>query len=295
MSVHQRHKWHSPVVGSFCKSVGSRIPERAFEFVCNELITRLNRKTPPFQTHHYEFADLPGIKVIESNIECEGILSILGDHFIIQVRNGDSPQRRSFSVCHETGHIQLYETSRVSSSENIWSSRRSLCFLREEGAFSNFFAENLLMPRRIFERTAQSLNPGFESLWQLAPTFCTSLTATTRRAVTLDIWPVQMVRCVPEKMVGGSYALRILGLRTSASLKNPLFSRKDNYTKVGLDLVLESCRCESFFSASRKIAGKDWCFKCTRPEGTIEKAIMMLVFPNITQTTTCSANTRVAK
>ncbi|MBI2449469.1 ImmA/IrrE family metallo-endopeptidase [Candidatus Pacearchaeota archaeon] len=120
-----------------------------------------------------------GIPVIENDIRCDGILTSFGDQFIIQVKRS-SPDRQNFTVCHELGHAEIFRRALV-----LHKASREV---REEEVLANEFAKELLMPKDIFCAIALSCQPSLQSLFFLSHTFGTSLEASARRLIELNIW-----------------------------------------------------------------------------------------------------------
>jgi Zn-dependent peptidase ImmA (M78 family) len=220
MPPSNNRRWNSEVVRLFWKRVGGASPFKAAERVCFELLTKLGKNSPPFQSDKYEYAKVLGIRVVENQIPCDGILTLAGDTFVIQVRVDVTAQRRSFTVCHELGHIEMLRRA-ATYSYDIRSLLRRPQRLSEEEHLSDFFAANLLMPRDHFLPKAKSLKPSLSSLEQLAADYNTSLEATALRILTLDAWKCHFFWCLPEVQSDQKTNVRIIQHIKSRFLRCP--------------------------------------------------------------------------
>ena len=185
---------------------------------------RLPRNDPPFQSGHggvFEYAQLLSIPVVQTEMNCDGILSTMGRRFVIQVRRSSPIMRKSFTVCHEIGHAEILRSADIWSIEQKFYTMDLLGRNREEEELSNLFAAELLMPRRVFTALAKNLSPGLDSLRKLAGSFATSLCATAFRITKLNLWQCIMVWSVPQVYVGGRLGLHILRSARPQDLDNP--------------------------------------------------------------------------
>jgi hypothetical protein len=214
-------KWNSEVVRLFCKETGAANPFKAIERVCAGLLDQLGKAEPPFQSEKYEFADMLNVRVVESEISCDGLLALAGTRFYIQVKKDNIPESKNFTVCHELGHVEMLRRATKSFSEcrSLMSGRARLC---EEEQLSNHFAASLLMPEHAFVPRAAKLTPSVDSLAELANDFGTSIEATVFRLKLFDVWKCHFFWCVPELMANKSTAIRLLKLVKSPSVECPV-------------------------------------------------------------------------
>jgi Zn-dependent peptidase ImmA (M78 family) len=231
--------WRSLVVRQFWKSVGGRGPEDSVLRICEKMRRQLKTNAPPFQSDRYEYAAMVGARVIEKNIpngKLQGILSRCGDECLIVVDKGDSPERRSFTVCHEVGHIQmLREAESLLAKDRVSQLKGG----DEEERLSNAFAVNLLRPKQEFKAAALPLTPSMGSLLRLSALFRASVEAVARRSVELNIWPCALLWCAPEKLHGGAYAVKITDFMYAAQITGPTLSRR-SLVRWGVDSVCEA-------------------------------------------------------
>lgn len=264
----QKRTWKSPGARRFAKAVGRSSPEPAVEHICRKLVKALDCKKPPFQTEKYEYARLYQVPVIENDIYTAGTLSVLNGSFVIEVKKADPPARRSFSVCHELGHIEILRRAfdfSPSSNKCII----DLDFGEEEERLAEIFAVNMLMPRNIFKKKALAKEPSIHSVLELAEEFCTSWDATARRIAETNAWNCVVLWCKPEQMITGRMAVQIREYKTSGNLKwCPCEGRK--YVNWGRDLVEAACKGSAV--SSGPVSFRDgtlrkpelWQFQCIR-------------------------------
>lgn len=204
------------VVRAFWKRVGGRTPVDSVYRVCDTLVEQLERcvetRRPPFQTGSYEYARLLNIPVIENDIRADGALAYFEDQFVIQVRRAAPFVRRSFTVCHEIGHIQILTRSGCTPPYQIAAGARA--YTAEE-ELADAFAANLLMPRARFREHASLLPISLTSIGQLAQAFSTSFDATSRRIMDLGIWPCALLWCQSRKLFDGRKTVYLRQVLTS--------------------------------------------------------------------------------
>ncbi len=235
----QRHKSvrKSKAVRSFWKEVGGRGPVDAVNRICKDLLNRLGRKIPPFQTgsqNRFEYAKLLDIPVKQVDIKCDGILIRNGQRYIIQVQKSSKPEKKNFTVCHEIGHIQILQHARKFLSRQLHCNTGLLEYSKEEEQLSDIFAKNLLMPHKIFQHYASHCEPGIDSLFELANTFCTSLTATSFRLTELNLWPSVILWALPMTYYNGRIGLKKLCTTNPRGLISPFGEKKEDF--VGTDI-----------------------------------------------------------
>jgi hypothetical protein len=153
---------------------------------------------------------------------------------VIEVKATDRFERKSYTVCHELGHLELRRMIDFFHADET-------CKLaepagKEEERLAEIFALNLLMPARIFKKRASSLSPGMESLELLTKMFQTSLEATALRIVELNAWNCVLMWCTPEEMLGGKRAVKIWQARETRGIRQSPCARRD-YVWWGSDLV----------------------------------------------------------
>lgn len=275
----------SAVVRSFWKTVGGRTPQDAVIRVCDRMTKELRKKEPPFQSARYEYAELLGVRVIEENIperSLQGILSKDRDGYLITLNQQDAPERRSFTVCHELGHVQMLNVAESALGPNrvLKDTKAS----REEERLSDLFAVNLLMPRRKFKQMATALSPSMKSLIELAGAFRTSVNASARRIVDLNIWPCALLSCEPQKILGGQFVVKINTFTNSASLVNPPISH-ERHVRWGIDAVCEAYdnKCLSRSTVVLREAGRQaaehWTIECLYRESHSRDTVLALMVP----------------
>ena len=190
------------------------------EALSHRMIQALGRTEPPFQTEAFEYATLAGAKVIEADIASAGLMSVFNGRILIEVNRNDTPERKSYTVCHEVGHIELRRAAKLLAASTNRKAYRGRIVnevsSRAEERMADQFAANLLMPEEVFREKAKPLEPSLENAISLARMFRTSLGATLRRIVSLGVWDCVMIWCTPEKMKGDDeWAVKIQEFKSS--------------------------------------------------------------------------------
>lgn len=276
--------WNSEVVRLFWKQTGAVNPFKAVEQVCAELLARLGKTNPPFQSENYEFANLLNIRVIESEISCDGMLALAGKRFFIQVRKDNTQESKNFTVCHELGHAEMLRRATNNFLE-YHSLMRGRSRLFEEEKLSNYFAANLLMPEHAFVPRAIKLTPSVDSLFQLAKEFGTSIEATIFRLIRFDVWKCHFFWCLPDRQVNQTTAVQMLKIVKSQSVKD-IFGKAD-YVRWGIRSVCAAY--EGTASASERLvfrhhsmaAPEYWCLEASKHTFRKEARVLALLRPEV--------------
>jgi len=285
MSRFTSNSFSSQIVSSFLEGVGVSAPLFAVHRVCDEMLVKLGKKEPPFQSDKYEYAKLLGVKVIENDIPGDGVLSVFGNTFVIEVRRDAPRWRKTFTVCHEIGHIQIFKWAAKNSPKRSIELARSKKAHVDEERLSNLFAANLIMPRKIFKARASKLFPSMDSLKILATQFDASLEATATRIVDLNVWNCQFLRCAPIKLLGGGSTIEIHSRPTSSSLLEPLIKNEKYFSHRAAVACVEAAAANapSVFSDTLQIARspsmdtKSWRFECAGGHLSHGRVLALLV------------------
>ncbi len=220
---HRKANAHTAVIRAFCKAVGGKSPSEAVDRVCDQLLERLARTAPPFQSPnegYYAIARLLAIPVIEDDIRADGTLSRIGNRFIIRVKGSACAARKNFTVCHEIGHAEILRRAREWHQEEHGRPLDGTTRSREEEFLAHRFAANLLMPSECFAEHACALAPSLSSLAVLADRFATSLEAAAKRLTDLDLWRCAFMLLVPGR-INGELAVETHTCYNSKSIQNP--------------------------------------------------------------------------
>lgn len=252
------------------------------ETLSEEMVRKLGKTEPPFQTEAFEYAKLVGAKVIENDIIPSGMMSVLNGKIIIEVKQSESLERKSYTVCHEVAHIEMRKAAKlftISQKGRVI----NVPARKKEEFWAQKFAENLLMPREVFLRKASVLNPSMTSVIQLAKIFRTSLDATIRRVASLGVWKCVIVWGVPEKMLGDKrWAVEIQECKSS--LPGSPFCPRSKYVWWGGEAVNDAFNCNSIVTRTIAIEDQNWWFEglrhfhCKR-NGELERRVVALLLP----------------
>ena len=129
-----------------------------------------------------------GATVIEQKISRAAASIVKVDnHATIRISPTDSQERKRFSIAHELGHLVMNHVEsiqRVCSDEDMMNWYQS-----SQETQANFFASELILPKKLVERRCDIAEVNFEPIIQIAKDFRSSLTATA----------IKFVRLCPEK------------------------------------------------------------------------------------------------
>lgn len=260
-------------------------PYGLVERLSNELIGKLGRTQPPFQTENFEYASLVGATVVRTSIASDGLMSMFNGQITIEVNRHRTPERQSFTVCHEVAHIQIRkETGLLAAQKEIEMSPGvpfQVTSSRLEEKMAEAMAANLLLPRGDFVCRAGELQPTIENAISLANTYKASLGATLRRAVFLRVWNCGIMWCKPEKMSHGRWAVHIQELRSN-SKHGPTWP-SHGYVWWGAETVRKSFVSPDPIKDTVEIDGQKWSLQALRewyfgPEGR-ENRVMAILRP----------------
>lgn len=129
-----------------------------------------------------------GATVIEQKISrAAASIVMVGNHATIRISPTDSPERKRFSIAHELGHFimnHVESIQRFCSDEDMMNWYQS-----SQETQANFFASELILPKKLVERRCDVAEVNFEPIIQIAKHFRSSLTATA----------IKFVRLCPEQ------------------------------------------------------------------------------------------------
>jgi hypothetical protein len=226
----------------------------------------LGKTEPPFQTGAngtFEYARLLGVRVLQVPTRCEGVLSRVGDRFIIRIRQDAPPNRKSFTVCHEIGHIQIIRYVEKVLAEGDRNLEDCPIGVRAEETLANRIAANLLMPTAVFQSHASALQPTLDSLFKLAECFRTSLTSTAIRVAELQVWPCVLLWSLPNTYLGNRLGVEVLRCASSQGQPNQFHGQRHAW--VHFDNIHKSsercCRIDSLLTL-RDCEGKASIWRC---------------------------------
>lgn len=169
--------------------------------VANEVLDVLSISQFPIDPD--AIADRLGIEVVDAPgfpPHCYGGLVLSEGRFRIVVSTQcPSPGLRRFTVAHEIGHASIDEHT-----ESLrWADQSGEQVALSEGHFrsrkdpieveADYFASELLMPRRWAQNLVDTLPPGLDAIRELARRFDTSLVSAAVRYATLSTLPVVVI------------------------------------------------------------------------------------------------------
>ncbi len=142
-------------------------------------------KIAPFKGAPVRYAELTG---------CDGRMVRANGTALITVK--DSIARigqRRFIIAHELGHVLLHPGICQIDEVDIRQTRNFSHHQKPEELEANYFAAELLMPRRFFEKDARKVDPSWDEIRELADRYQTTLSSTAIQYVHTTIEPVFLV------------------------------------------------------------------------------------------------------
>lgn len=129
-----------------------------------------------------------GATVIEQKIsQAAASIVRVGNHATIRISPTDNQERKRFSIAHELGHLVM---NHVESIQKVCSDEDMMNWYQSsQETQANFFASELILPKKLVERRCDVAEVNFEPIIQIAKDFRSSLTATA----------IKFVRLCPEK------------------------------------------------------------------------------------------------
>ena len=115
---------------------------------------------------------------------CDGRMVRLDDQALITVRDSITRQgQRRFVIAHELGHVLLHPNVRQMDEVDRGQARNFDYYQAAEELEANYFAAELLMPRRFFSLNVKGTEPGWDTVEVLADRYRTTLAATAAQYV----------------------------------------------------------------------------------------------------------------
>lgn len=177
------HRKTNPAIEWLSQLVAPLSPEEFLFKQAANLLAKSGQSKPPFNPQK---ALPPTVKRVElAKLSRDGMLIPVQGGFIIKINSLKPLVRQNFTCAHEIGHTFFYDVT----GERPWRPYKSMSTYWGEEGLCYEFAEEMLMPRLIMEKTISSLNPSITSLQELVKTFQVSTEAMVRRISRLNLWP----------------------------------------------------------------------------------------------------------
>lgn len=186
--MQSRNSLKSPVVRAFCKELRKKDPTRAVECMARAVFKDSGYEIPLCSR---TIALKEGIPVLEHDIDCDGILSVSGERFVIQVSKTAPERRQNFTIGHELGHYYLIKRSRLPI-EVILTSTTGI---NEEEQLCNRFAAALLIPECDFTENCRSQSSGWATAERLADRYQVSAEVIAIEAIKKGLWEGIRLTC----------------------------------------------------------------------------------------------------
>jgi Zn-dependent peptidase ImmA (M78 family) len=172
-----------PAIKWLAQLVAPLSPEEFLSKQAASLLAKSGQSKPPFNPQK---ALPPTVKCVELvKLSRDGMLIPVQGGFIIKINSLKPLVRQNFTCAHEIGHTFFYDVT----GERPWRPYKSMSTYWGEEGLCYEFAEEMLMPRLIMEKTINSLPPSVTSLQELLKTFQVSTEAMLRRISRLNLWP----------------------------------------------------------------------------------------------------------
>lgn len=141
---------------------------------------------------------------------CDGRMVRMGNLALITVRESiERLGQRRFVVAHELGHVLLHPDLRQIDEVDRKQARNFDYFQAAEELEANYFAAELLMPKRFFAVDVKGTEPGWKTIQTLADRYQTTLAATAAQYVHYSDEPVFLIASE-----GGEWKWFVAGERT---------------------------------------------------------------------------------
>lgn len=177
------HRKTDPAIEWLSQLVAPLSPEEFLFKQAASLLAKSGQSKPPFNPQK---ALPPTVKCVELvELSRDGMLIPVQGGFIIKINSLKPLVRQNFTCAHEIGHTFFYDVT----GERPWRPYKSMSTYWGEEGLCYEFAEEMLMPRLIMEKTISSLNPSITSLQELIKMFQVSTEAMARRISRLNLWP----------------------------------------------------------------------------------------------------------
>lgn len=185
-----------PAVQELCERWQVPLPEMAIRAAIAEAFPELSWKAPPVNVHALA-ARRGVIGISESNLDCDGVISVTASGaFFIEVNGNHPAVRQRFTIAHEIGHTFFFDLRPHTKLRGIRDgSIDEMTRSSAEEQLCNFAAAELLMPYHQFATLARQNGPTANNLRNLARTFNVSLQAAARRLaqvlslnITVALW-----------------------------------------------------------------------------------------------------------
>lgn len=128
------------------------------------------------------------VDIVEGELKgAAASLVVISENATIRVPRDQSIERKRFSIAHEFGHFTLkhvHSLQKICSEDNMMT-----WYLDSQETQANFFAAELLLPKKMILKRCDVKMVNFQPIQQLAKDFSVSLTATA----------IRFVRFCPEK------------------------------------------------------------------------------------------------
>lgn len=122
------------------------------------------------------------VSIVEGDLKgAAASLVVIGENATIRVPSNQTIERKRFSIAHEFGHFIL---KHVHSLQKVCSEESMMTWYQDsQETQANFFASELLLPKKIILKRCDVKLVNFKPIQQLAKDFSVSLTATAIRFV----------------------------------------------------------------------------------------------------------------
>ncbi len=205
--------------------------------------------------------------------------------FVITVNEDETDERQRFSICHEIGHIVL-ELPTVHGDKPIWTAVKR----HPNEVMCDWFASELLMPYKAFEKRIPSGDPSVAVIEDLGKVFGSSFPATASRYASLAAFPCAYVMMDGETVTYASAntAFRSKGIRIACKCPIPHGSvaqrlrtdgrRATDTEQIAQDIWIENCEAGyDLWELSRHNSEYDetisllWCAEEDLPRGEVDR------------------------
>lgn len=177
----------------FCQSMGEKDPFKAIEKKTDELIKKSGMSAPFFDPKNYiVYQNIVKLEEVEDLNESGKIIP-KPSGFKILINKYEPKVRKNFTLCHEIAHTFFMNSRYAEIKRRIDPNTGYYIPYDEEEIFCDHAAANLLMPTDIFRLMMfRNYGPLANSVLELSKVFRTSLCATAKRMIDVNLWKINV-------------------------------------------------------------------------------------------------------
>jgi len=139
-----------------------------------------------------------GVGCRVERLQVDALLSSENNRYVVAVNSGAPVVRQRFSICHELGHIHLFETTQLSAALSHSNEDKSGALAMETESLCDAFAGALLLPSEEVCDVTSKLGVTGGLIRLLRSKYGTSLDVSARRVVASSFWRCAIILWDPK-------------------------------------------------------------------------------------------------